>query len=150
MASEVLVRAQPMSQLSASPRGSWFRSAPERGADGGPVSDPAPNTREEEGRVLCCGACALPIASERDVICVGSASPVQTFANPAGFVWEILTLRQAPGALVHGRPTSDFTWFAGTTWRLAACSSCGRHLGWHYEGEREPRAFYGFIRDRLA
>lgn len=127
----------------------WLRGAPEQEPGGEAAPDDAPDTQEEEERVLRCRACGTPIASERDVFGVGGASPVQTFVNPAGFVWEILTLRAAPGAIVHGRPTSDFTWFAGTTWRFAACSGCGGHLGWFYEGAREPTSFYGLVRDRL-
>ena len=114
------------------------------------ATDEATETETREERVLRCARCGQGIASERDVFGVGGADAVQVFANPGGWVWEIVTLRDAPGALVHGRPTTEFTWFPGYAWRFAACGRCGQHLGWRYDGPQEPPSFFGLIRDRLA
>lgn len=66
-----------------------------------------------------------------------------TFFNPAGIVFELGCFSSAPGCSPLGEATSEFTWFAGCTWRFSVCRGCGAHLGWLYEGR--GKNFFGLI-----
>ena len=96
-------------------------------------------------RVLRCRPCAEAITRPRDAIEV-DGKHTHVFINPAGIPFDIACFAQAPGALVHGEPETDWSWFAGYAWRYANCGACGAHLGWHYVGESP---FFGLIRARL-
>ncbi|MBN1959853.1 MAG: hypothetical protein JW841_02800 [Deltaproteobacteria bacterium] len=69
------------------------------------------------------------------------------FANPAGVLFEILTLNFAQNLDIVGMPTGEFSWFPNYAWQIVICNSCLSHLGWCYStlvGE-EPSVFYGLI-----
>lgn len=70
--------------------------------------------------------------------------------NPAGMVFRILCFRDAPGALARGAASTVFSWFRGYAWRAAWCRACEAHLGWRFEGDAEPRVFFGLIKDALS
>jgi hypothetical protein len=71
-----------------------------------------------------------------------------TFFNPAGIVFEIICFSTAPGCLVQGPSSTEFSWFAGFTYRLAFCGNCLTHLGWFYESR--DSSFFGLILKKLA
>jgi hypothetical protein len=97
---------------------------------------------EEPGRVYWCAACRTRVAREDACFEVGGAHR-HRFANPAGVEFEIGCFREAPGCIVSGEPTAEFTWFAGFAWSYALCANCRAHLGWCYEGE--GGRFFGLI-----
>lgn len=74
----------------------------------------------------------------------------RTFFNPAGHVFRVLCFREAPGTIITGEPSDEFSWFKGYLWRFALCQGCGIHLGWRYEGENDPPIFFGLIKGRLS
>ncbi|MFH1812033.1 MAG: cereblon family protein [Pseudomonadota bacterium] len=67
--------------------------------------------------------------------------------NPAGVLFEIGCFAQAPGCSPVGSPSTEFTWFAGHSWRIVVCASCGQHLGWMFTREA---VFFGLISNRLS
>jgi hypothetical protein len=66
--------------------------------------------------------------------------------NPAGVAFELCRYRQAPGVLVVGTPSREFSWYPGCAWQVASCRGCGVHLGWWFSGASD---FFGLIVDRL-
>lgn len=113
-----------------------------------PVRAPAVDDgADEEGdRAVRCGACGHDVTSQRAALAVGGEID-HTFFNPAGVIFEIRCFERAPGCAVAGAPTTEFSWFPGYAWRYAACSACGSHLGWSFQGV-EP-AFFGLIERQL-
>ena len=73
---------------------------------------------------------------------------MHVFTNPHGYVFQIATFSEAPGAAATGPPSDEWAWFAGTVWRAAACRGCMTHLGWSFE--RGAAMFWGLITARLA
>lgn len=102
---------------------------------------------QEGGDRYYCRVCGALITTggDRTEIDGGHA---HTFVNPAGYIFRIGCFRSAPGCLIIGEPTREYSWFAGRFWRLAACALCTTHLGWAY-GNGETREFFGLILDRL-
>ena len=119
-----------------------------------PVESPAhdPEKEPEEERIFVCARCGTEISSRRHLFAIRAASYVQVFPNPYGHMKVIYTFRDAKAVKLAGTPTSEFTWFAGYTWRIAYCAACTSHLGWLFEtiGTDEPPAFYGLLKDALA
>jgi len=74
------------------------------------------------------------------------------FANPAGRVFEVLSVRHAAAVVLWGEPTLEHTWFSGYAWRPITCSVCGRHLGWCFDAvaDAEPARFYSFITSEVV
>ncbi|NSW86152.1 MAG: hypothetical protein HPY84_07505 [Syntrophobacteraceae bacterium] len=75
------------------------------------------------------------------------------FTNPSGIRCDLHTFYSCPGATCHGGATEAYTWFAGYRWRLAFCTRCGEHLGWHYEAVSDisrPEEFWGILTVHLA
>lgn len=70
-----------------------------------------------------------------------------SFANPAGIVFRIGCFDEASGCGAIGEPSSEFSWFAGYTWRVALCRNCRTHLGWLFESTDDT--FHGLILPRL-
>lgn len=109
-----------------------LKDAPDRPLDESTApSDGAADT--ERSRAWRCRACGQRVAE-----CGAEWSPTDgatrfVFANPAGRVFEIVTLSAAPGAKAWGEPTLEHTWFPDHLWRMLSCAGCGRHLGWAFE-----------------
>ncbi len=57
-------------------------------------------------------------------------------------------LDAARGAENVGKPTAEFSWFAGYTWMYSVCRECATHLGWRFEGDGP--SFHGLILARLV
>ena len=103
-------------------------------------------TDDEQRRTLRCSACQAPITSVHARL-QKQGRHLHTFFNPAGIVYEIGCFRNAPGCLVYGRPSSEFSWFSGYHWQVVYCRSCGQHLGWKFSGADE---FFGLIVNKLT
>jgi hypothetical protein len=92
-----------------------------------------------------CLRCSKKITGDRERFLYENRSEFQ-FANPDGYVFDIITFRNADGCREEGVPTFAFTWFKDHSWSFAFCSRCGLHLGWKYSGKY---SFYGLIKVRL-
>ena len=95
---------------------------------------------------ILCRVCGNRI-STLDAIIVVNGQHRHTCTNPAGITFEIGCFSSAPGCLIYGIPTYEYTWFEGYSWSLAFCSRCATHLGWYYQSEEE--GFFGLILNRL-
>jgi cereblon len=107
--------------------------------------------RKTTARLYC--AHCRSLISDRDQIFFPRAETPLIFANPAGHVFELLTVRAAVGLIVLGDPTLQATWFPGYAWRVVLCACCMNHLGWHYEATTsgcDPSHFYGLLRAALV
>ncbi len=122
------------------------RSSPTRGVLG---EDPELEQliRPAEERRLLCRLCGAPITSADHRISI-AGHHVHRRVNPVGFEFEFGCFDGAPGAVAAGRPTAEFSWFAGWSWAFSLCRSCGVHLGWFFDG-RDPR-FHGLVLNRLV
>ncbi len=95
---------------------------------------------------LICAHCSAPITSE-DLAMEMDDQHEHTFFNPAGIVYTLRLFSKAPGAVIHGDPTSAFCWFADHRWQFALCGNCLNHLGWYFSSAET--AFFGMIKSRL-
>ncbi len=131
-------------------QGHIFRERDER-EGGAPAVTDAPDPGERLGgddeRVVVCRACRSPVTTRAQAIVV-DGSHQHTFFNPAGVAYEIGCFSGASGCASAGRPTSEFTWFAGYRWSFALCLGCGVLLGWRFTGA--AGGFWGLIVSRLA
>lgn len=117
------------------------------GAIGTPASvrQPKQTTRDDSGKITC-RLCSAELSRMSEVFTApGSDGARQVFANPTGRVFEVLTVLRANGALALGEGTSEFTWFAGYTWRIAVCSRCGHHIGWAFAAADASRSPTGLV-----
>jgi hypothetical protein len=121
-------------------------SKPVDSPSGGEARSPA----EDERRFLC-RACESMITDGKALFCMRASTVEQVFPNPFGQMRVIVTVRWAQSIALDGEATSDFTWFAGYSWRIAYCAQCRAHLGWIYEATADatPRSFYGLLLEAL-
>lgn len=96
---------------------------------------------------LMCAACGRRVTHEDHRIEVGGAH-AHTFVNPGGFVHEVACFGYATGLRYLGDPDPAFTWFPGYSWQVAACATCGAHLGWLFRCAGDQ--FHGLVPARLA
>ena len=102
--------------------------------------------KKEEKPILCRNCRKKITAAEARIEISGHHRHI--FNNPEGMIFEIGCFSYADGVVNHGVPTSEFTWFAGFSWRFSLCSACHFHLGWQYQSGG-GRLFYGLILDHL-
>lgn len=114
------------------------------------LEDPDQDAEKEEGggKAILCRACRHLITRASEKISV-QGKHAHIFFNPAGLVFELGCFRSAPGCTALGRPTLEFTWFDGYSWRICVCEQCQNHLGWHYQNVHGPGSFYGLILSQL-
>jgi cereblon len=115
----------------------------------GTVSD----EKEEPSTLLRCRFCETVVGSEDDLFCMRATTPIQAFPNPAGILYEILTLGDAHNLIFVGPPTTEFTWFTGYAWDVAHCAACTSHLGWRYlqvSPSPETPCFFGLLRAQVV
>ena len=137
-------------QVFTTPVGHFFKRSPEK-----PFPDDAPARETDETsesktagkRAILCRQCGHIIAWPEDMISINAAHQ-HTFANPGGIVYEIGCFSSASGCGLSGRPTAEFTWFAGYFWQVAICGSCLVHLGWYFS-TKSGAGFFGLIMDQL-
>jgi hypothetical protein len=114
--------------------------------DGHPVSATGPGTADDAEEAIRCRACGQVVTGHEQRLAVGG-SPVHTFFNPAGIVFELGCFRRAPGCSGSGAMSSEFTWFPGYLWQIVLCRNCRMHLGWYFISAED--SFFGLILARL-
>ena len=118
-----------------------------RGRQNRPVRKEQQERAVKPIEAICCRACGSVVTGRNQRMQV-SGSHHHTFFNPAGIVYELGCFHQAPGCLVTGAPSAEFTWFPGYLWRVALCRRCRVHLGWLFI--MEGNFFYGLILTKLC
>ena len=99
-------------------------------------------------RSLLCRLCSQPVTARSNAVEV-DGSKEHTFFNPAGLMFEIGCFSHAPGCIMQGDASEEFTWFPGHAWRHAHCGGCGAHLGWRFESGAGG-VFFGLVSKRLV
>jgi len=63
--------------------------------------------------VMCCLRCNSVITNKNDVFSMSVEGPLGAYVNPGGHVHETLTVVQAKGLRLVGRPSEEHSWFPG-------------------------------------
>lgn len=100
-----------------------------------------------------CRYCSHFIGSKSEMFAMSKEGPQGTYCNPAGVIFEILTLHQAQGLRLSGnRAFIDCSWFPGYAWTIAHCKVCETHMGWRFiavDSKLKPKTFWGLLRKCL-
>ena len=105
-----------------------------------PAIEPGESDVEGDETFLLCATCGQIITSPQHAIAVGGKHE-HTQLNPSGRVFHLGCFQNA-NCLAVGKPTDEFSWFAGYQWQFALCSGCQCHLGWFFSGSA---SFWGLI-----
>ena len=108
--------------------------------------DSKTDRNEQSGKPLVCSNCRAPITDTGQAV-EKNGSHEHAFFNPAGIAFEIRCFRRAPGCLVQGEPTTEFSWFAGYSWQYGICAQCDAHLGWFFISDTD--SFFGLMTNRV-
>ena len=103
--------------------------------------------KERSEKYLVCKTCKNKITTISNKLEIYGAFQ-HSFLNPGGHVFEIACFFEAPGCVVTGEPTSEWTWFPDYQWQIALCSYCMSHLGWYYLANKKL-SFFGLILNTL-
>ena len=108
-------------------------------------------TEEKKENVYKCAVCQTKITKDKYLCAVNSDSPFQSFMNPGGFYFDVITFLECESIIDVPGASFEHTWFHGYAWRIIGCAKCSQHLGWSFESAaKKPPRFYGLIRDRLV
>jgi hypothetical protein len=102
-------------------------------------------------KAYVCGVCG-GLMTRSDQLLLVNGQNRHFFVNPAGMECDFYTFSSCPGAMALGEATETHTWFSGYGWRMAFCTHCGQHMGWHYEAVsalKRPVAFWGILVSHL-
>ncbi|CAA6666052.1 unnamed protein product [Spirodela intermedia] len=93
-----------------------------------------------------CKSCLTLIGKRRDMVVMSADGPLNAYANPGGYVHEIMTLTRASGLALEGSPVKEHSWFPGYAWTIAKCAACESYMGWLFTAARprlRPKSFWG-------
>lgn len=93
-----------------------------------------------------CKSCLTLIANRSDMVAMSSDGPLNAYANPNGFVHEIITVYDATGLALVGSPVNQHSWFPGYAWTIINCAQCEKNMGWLFTATTKkllPRSFWG-------
>ena len=115
-------------------------------ADTDHARESAAGQLRESGKILC-ARCRCEISRSAWIAAIDPHSARRVVSNPAGVLFELLTVTDAWGVVLVGVPSTEFSWFDGTQWTVACCGGCGAHLGWYFAGtgHSTPVSFFGLI-----
>ena len=105
----------------------------------------APEEKEQKG--VLCRTC-LEIITSEEAEREKSGQFEHTFTNAYGYVFRVGCFSDAPGCIIVGEPTEEFTWFNRYSWQFCLCRNCMTHMGWHYRSGSD--SFYGLILSELV
>lgn len=111
----------------------------------------AVQTAQQDEPVICCRNCMASVTKPEFAMNKGLGF-AQTFANPAGHVFEIGCFSQAGGCVSASARSAEFSWFPGFDWSIGICRNCAVQLGWVFLPARAGQGsrFYGLILDMLV
>ncbi|ACS80585.1 cereblon family protein [Maridesulfovibrio salexigens] len=124
---------------------SFLKSTPP-GTNSGIEVDDKDELHESEKKTITCRECGARITDSSFSTKIND-NHEHSFFNPHGYVFQIRCFSAATGCATSGPPSDDFTWFAGYTWQISACSKCRVHLGWRFQSN--TNSFYGLIKDKI-
>ena len=103
---------------------------------------------DEHGKfVIVCKQCRFHLTSSDYAIAIdGNHEHVQ--CNPQGYTFVFKCFSRAPGSIMSGEPTQEFSWFSGYSWRYSHCQGCGSHLGWFFQNQQSD-SFSGLVADKI-
>ncbi|KAL8504057.1 hypothetical protein ACS0TY_022699 [Phlomoides rotata] len=93
-----------------------------------------------------CRTCQTLVAKRSDMLVMSSDGPLGAYANPQGFVHEVMTFTRTTEIAVKGHPVKEYSWFPGYAWSIAECITCGTQMGWYFSTTKKkmrPQAFWG-------
>jgi hypothetical protein len=97
--------------------------------------------------LLCSGCCAQ--VAEDDAAIEVCGLHRHTCTNASGVTYVVTCFAPVSEAVgVVSNESSEWSWFPGYRWQVAACVHCGMQLGWKYT--RPDSSFHGFIDARLT
>ncbi len=111
-----------------------------------PAVDDLAEVAAQNQKALLCHHCRKIITSQDQAIEI-EGEHLHTFFNPAGIIYELRCFNKAPGCLIYGEPTTEFTWFKAHTWQFCLCRGCLTHLGWFFQST--ANSFHGLIKNNL-
>ncbi|KAG9449106.1 hypothetical protein H6P81_009071 [Aristolochia fimbriata] len=102
-----------------------------------------------------CKSCLSVIAKRSDSLVMSRDGPLNAYANPHGYVHEVMTLNNACGLALAGSPQREHSWFPGYAWTIAYCATCGltTNMGWFFtaiDRNLRPKAFWGIRSSQVA
>jgi len=101
---------------------------------------------------LSCDKCSTIVADKNDLFSLSKRGPMDAYVNPQGHVHETVTFYKAQNISLHGRSSTEYSWFPGYAWTVAICKRCRNHLGWKFKASKKdlvPRKFWGLTRASL-
>jgi cereblon len=108
---------------------------------------------EKSSAPILCKQCRALISHMEALFPMDAERISHVYANPAGFLHEVLTATAAQGLAVAGPPTTEFSWFPGYAWEIAFCANCGSHIGWSFTAVESdsltPHLFWGLRRQAI-
>jgi hypothetical protein len=128
------------------PRPVWLLFDPPKSPDGLDETVVGELARLQGNEALRCAVCGH-VVTDADARTAVDGSFDHVFRNPHGLSFHIGCFRHAPGCVVTGEPTLEWTWFPRHAWCVALCAGCHVHLGWRYDGP--DGVFFGLILNRL-
>ena len=128
-----------------------LRRPPGGGATPGSERDAGSDAELDAGdeRAIRCRSCGNRVSEAESRTAPTGAGSSFVFANPAGRVFELVTVAAARGVISVGEPTHEHTWFPGFAWRTILCASCHSHLGWRFDATSPP-PFWGLIVSEIS
>ncbi|WOK95706.1 hypothetical protein Cni_G04413 [Canna indica] len=96
--------------------------------------------------LIRCKRCQTLIAKRSDMLVMSSDGPLNAYVNPHGFVHETITVYNASGLSLRGRPVKEHSWFPGYAWTIADCGTCHANMGWLFTATKRnllPKSFWG-------
>ena len=110
------------------------------------LEDSSPNLKEDYS--IVCTHCETTITKSRYIFAFDNEQTTRVFANPAGALFEIVTITDAENVKTPQTPSTEFTWFSGYSWQICFCAQCSSQLGWFFNNVGTPQlidSFYAFI-----
>lgn len=101
---------------------------------------------------LVCVACSAKITKPSLVSAIGAFDAYRVVFNPAGLIYQLVTVLDAKSLNLVGPSSGEFSWYPGYAWRSCECAGCRQHMGWFFETVKSDsvRTFFGLIRKHLS
>jgi len=110
------------------------------------LEDPSPNLKEDYS--IVCARCETTITKSSYIFAFDNEQTTRVFANPAGALFEVVTVTDAENVKTLHNPSTEFTWFPGYSWQICFCAQCSSQIGWFFQNVESPQlieSFYAFI-----
>jgi hypothetical protein len=112
------------------------------------LDDTTSRSQNKEDEPIRCRTCSTPLTSKNQEIS-RQGRHEHVFFNPSGIAFEVRCFQDAPGCLVQGKPTTEFSWFIKYCWQYALCIQCSSHMGWFFthseKGQISNDCFFALI-----